>query len=185
MAIKIKKRYQKRQLPKELVNERIRFPNVLVIDDTGTNIGKVNTREAIEMAREKGLDLICINEGKGGETPVTKMQDYGKFKYERSKKEKETKKKQVVVENKEIRLTVNIGQHDLEVKAKKAREFLEDGNRVKVSLKFRGREMQHKEIGHETIMNFFKLVEDVSTIDKKPAFNTRFLDMYLAPVKRK
>ena len=185
MAIKIKKRYKKRSLPQELVNERIRFPRVLVIDTEGKNLGEMNTNRAKELAFDKGLDLICIKEPKDGSIPITKIQDYGKFKYEKSKKVKEAKRNQQIVENKEIRLTVNIGTHDMGTKAKKAIEFLDEGNRVKISLKFKGREMQHKQIGQETIMKFFEMIKEHAIIEKEPKLNTRFLDMYLAPINKK
>ncbi len=183
MAIKIKRKYSGRQRPAELINTWIKFPRVMVIGDDKKPIGEMSTSDALQMAQDQDLDLICINKGFGDKLPITVIQDYGKFKYNKSKKEKETKRNQSVVENKEIRLTVNIGQHDMETKARHAIEFFKDGNRVKVSLKYKGREMQHKEIGRETIMKFYDLVKDYSSIDKQPKIESRFLNMFLAPKK--
>ncbi|WP_029512587.1 translation initiation factor IF-3 [Mycoplasmopsis iners] len=166
-----------------MVNENIPFGKVYVIDADGEKMGVMPTREAIEKAKERKLDLVLISvEPK----PVVRMLDYGKFKYERKKKEKAAKEKQTFVQNRQIRLTPMIGDHDLLVKSRKAREFLLDGDRIKVSLKFRGRELARKELGENKLADFFKTLEDIAEITKEPTLvNERFLDMYLQPNKVK
>ena len=141
------------------------------------------TRVAVDKAKSAGFDLVIISDNPA--QPVAKILDYGKFKYERQKKRKEAKANQVVTENKEIRLTPMIGDHDIQTKARKAREFLEKGDRVKVSLKFRGREMARQDLGHATLDKFFKQVEDIAKIEKPALLAGRFLDMYLAKDKSK
>lgn len=144
----------------------------------------MSKREAIEKAKSSGYDLVIISDN--AQKPVAKILDYGKFKYERKKKRKEAKANLVVTENREIRLTPMIGENDLMVKSRKAREFILKGDRVKVSLKFRGREMARKELGYETLDRFFKSVEDVAKIEKEPLLTGgRFLDMYLTKDKAK
>ncbi|NQZ28942.1 MAG: translation initiation factor IF-3 [Mycoplasmatales bacterium] len=160
-----------------MVNRDIPFPKVFVIGNDGEKLGVMPTRAAIEKAKEQGFDLVIISPNP--KQPVAKILDYGKFKYERKKKRKEAKANQVVTNNREVRLTPMIGDHDLKVKAKKAKEFILAGDRVKVSLKFRGREMARQELGHETLKRFFAEVEDVAMITKQPQLNSRFLDMYI------
>lgn len=141
------------------------------------------TRDAaLEKAAEMKMDLVLISINP---KPIAKILDYGKFKYLRSKKKKEEKTKQSRTENRQIRLTPFIGDNDIKVKAKKAREFLLDGDFVKVSLKFKGREIQRPEFGHETLMKFYKEVENISSIAKEPTLNGKFLDMFLQQDKKK
>ncbi|MCP4336732.1 MAG: translation initiation factor IF-3 [Mycoplasma sp.] len=160
-----------------MLNEKIPFKKLFVIGNKGEKIGVMNTHEAVEKAKSDGYDLVVISPNP--KQPVAKILDYGKFKYERKKKRKETKANQSVTNNREVRLTPMIGDHDIKTKAKKAREFILSGDRVKVSLKFRGREMARQELGHETLERFFKEVEDIAVITKKPMLNSRFLDMYI------
>lgn len=124
--------------PDFLVNEEIKFPNVQVIDENGEKLGVIATSEAIDMAYEKGLDLVLVSQNQSN--PVCKFINYSKYKFEMSKRAKEAKKKQKVTEIKEIRLSPNIDKHDLEVKAKMATKFLDAGNKIKISMRFRGRE---------------------------------------------
>ncbi|KAF5279609.1 hypothetical protein FQR65_LT15357 [Abscondita terminalis] len=166
----------------EFINREIRFKQVIIISEDGSKIGPINKFEAIQMAEEKGLDLFQVGVQDGG-VAITKIIDYGKYKYEQKRKMKENKKNQVKTENREIRLTVNIGDHDIETKAKKAREFLIDGDRVKISLKFKGREIAYQQFGIETLNKFFAKIEDVAKIEKEAKLNTRFLDMYVVPKK--
>lgn len=141
-------------------------------------------REAVELAKSSGFDLVIISDNP--QQPVAKILDYGRFKYDRKKKRKEVKANQTVIENREIRLTPMIGDNDLLVKSKKAREFLMKGDRVKVSLKFRGREMSRKDLGYEKLEHFYKTLEDIAKIDKAPAFSSaKFLDVYLTRDKAK
>uniref|UniRef100_A0A6A7G646 Translation initiation factor IF-3 n=1 Tax=Hirondellea gigas TaxID=1518452 RepID=A0A6A7G646_9CRUS len=183
IAIKIKKRYQGRQRDthRDFINEGIRAKELLVIDQNGEKLGIISRAEALRKADEAELDLILISDK--GEITVAKIADYGKFKYERKKKESETKKNQKIIETKEVRLRPNIGQHDLDVKIKAARKFIEKGNRVKVSLSYRGREMANKEVGLQTINNFLDQFEDIAQIDKRPKLTGRFLDAYISPIK--
>ena len=128
------------------------------------------------------MDLVLISVDP---KPIAKILDYGKFKYLRSKRKKEEKSKQSRIETHQIRLTAFIGDNDIKTKAKKAREFILDGDIVKVSLKFKGREIQRPEFGHETLMKFYHEVEDIAFIAKEPILNGKFLDMFLQQDKKK
>ncbi len=185
IAIKIKKKYQGRTRQQDdiIYNEKIRAKIVLVINAEGVNIGEVPIDDALKMAYDQDLDLVQVSGNQ--EKPVTKIVDYGKYRFEKRKRQQEAKKNQKIVENKEVRLTTNIGVSDLEVKIKKAREFIEKGNNVKISLKYRGREMANKESGRETMQRFLESVEDVAVIDKKPVQRGYFLDAYISPKKKK
>lgn len=140
------------------------------------------TKKALEEASKRNLDLVLI--APKAPIPVAKIMDYGKYKFERKKKESEAKKNQTKIEQKEVRITPNIGKHDMETKAKHAIKFLQKGNRVKVSLQFRGRENANKEFGMQTMQNFLKLLEEDGTIEKAPKLGGRFLDAYLVPKKK-
>nr|Q05426.1 RecName: Full=Translation initiation factor IF-3 [Mycoplasmopsis fermentans]AAA25413.1 translation initiation factor IF3 [Mycoplasmopsis fermentans] len=173
----------KKPTAEHMINENIPFQKVFVIGANGEKVGVLSTREAIEMAKEQRLDLVLISVQP---KPIARILDYGKFKYERKKKQKAAKEKQTVIQNRQIRLTPLIGEHDLNVKARKAKEFLLDGDRIKVSLKFRGRESARPELGHKTLEKFYKAVEDLADIAKEAELvNDRFLDMYLQPNKIK
>ena len=154
---------------------------MLVITFEGEKLGVMSKKEALTKADDLDLDLVLISDK--SEMPVTKIIDYGKFKYERKKKESEAKRNQKQVETKEVRLRPNIGQHDLDVKIRAAIGFINKGNRVKVSLSYRGREMANKDVGFETINKFLKSLEEVAQIDKEPKMNGRFLDAYISPIK--
>lgn len=167
----------------DLVNERVRFPEVLLIGKNGEQLGKMSSREAYGIAVSNELDLLCV--APNANPPVCKIVNYGKYRFEQQKKAKESKKKQHVVEIKEIQLTPQIGQHDLETKAKNARRFLEDGNKVKIGVRFRGRQMSHVEVGEEVMNKFISLLEDVATIEKKPAMDGKWLNAVLAAKAKK
>nr|WP_084489757.1 translation initiation factor IF-3 [Mycoplasmopsis lipofaciens] len=173
----------KKPTAEHMINENIPFSKVFLLDANGEKIGVKPTREAIEIAKEQRLDLVLISvEPK----PIARILDYGKFKYERKKKQKIAKEKQTTIQNRQIRLTPMIGEHDLMVKSRKAKEFLLDGDRIKVSLKFRGRELARQDLGYDTLDKFFKTLEDIADITKEPVLNNnRFLDMYLQPNKNK
>ncbi len=182
IAIKIKKRYQGRQRDthRDFVNDDIKAKELLVIGPDGEKLGLLSREDALVKADEHELDLVLI--AVKATPPVAKIIDYGKFKYERKKKESESKKNQKVVETKEIRLRPNIGQHDIDTKIKHARGFLEKGNRVKISLSFRGRELANTDIGKQTLEAFVESLSDISTPDKPPKMvNGRFLDVLLMP----
>ena len=161
----IKKTYSKRtREPSVRINEHIRYDQIRVIDENGDQAGIMSSQEANELAASKNLDLVEI--APKGKPPVCKIIDYGKFRYELAKKEKENKKKQHKVELKTIRMmSVNIDKHDIEIKSKKARQFLEEGNKVKVFLQFRGREIVHRDMGKALLESFFGFLEDIAKFD--------------------
>ncbi|WP_029906055.1 translation initiation factor IF-3 [Mycoplasmopsis opalescens] len=166
-----------------MVNYDIPFPKVFVIGSNGDKIGVLPTTQAVQMAKDEGNDLVLIaTEPK----PIARILNYGKFKYERKKKQKIAKEKQTTIQNRQIRLTAMIGDNDILVKARKAREFLLDGDRIKVSLKFRGREVARPELGHQVLNKFYAHVEDLADIAKEATLvNERFLDLYIQPNKIK
>ena len=168
-------------IKQDFVNKEIRLRQVIIVGEDGSRQGPMNKFEAIQLAEEAGMDLLQV--GVQDNIAITKILDYGKFKYEQKKKQQELKKNQAKVENKEIRLTVGIGDHDLDTKARKAKEFLEAGDRVKISLKFKGREIAFQEFGMNTLNKFFAKIEDVAKIEKEAKLNSRFLDMYVVPKK--
>ena len=161
------------------INEEIRDKELRVIDETGEMIGIMSRDEALRLAEEKKLDLVNISPN--AKPPVCKILDYGKYRYEMQKREKEAKKKQKVTEVKEIRVSTFIEKHDLQVKANNAAKFLKNGDKVKVSLRFRGREKDYTARGREVMDKFAEVCSEVSTIDKKPTFEGRSLTMFLAP----
>lgn len=138
-----------------------------MIDENAGQVGLVKINDALKKAEAAGFDLVEISPN--SDPPVCKIMDFGKFKYELAKKEKETKKKQHVIVTKEIRLRPKIEEHDFDFKVKHARKFLEEGNRVKASVQFKGREMVHQEFGRRVMENFTKALEDIAKFDKEPA----------------
>lgn len=138
-----------------------------MIDENAGQVGLVKINDALKKAEAAGFDLVEISPN--SDPPVCKIMDFGKFKYELAKKEKETKKKQHVIVTKEIRLRPKIEEHDFDFKVKHARKFLEEGNRVKASVQFKGREMIHQEFGRRVMENFTKALEDIAKFDKEPA----------------
>ena len=166
----------------DLVNDNIRFKELLVIDYDGTQLGVMSKSEALQKAYDQDLDLLCVSANSN--PPVCKILDYSKFKFEMAKKEKEARKKQKVVELKEIRLSANIDTHDLEVKAKNANKFLKSGDKVKVSLRFRGRELSFVNKGREIIEKFVSLLED-GQIEKDPKLEGKFLNVIVSPKQSK
>ena len=161
------------------INEEIRDKELRVIDETGTMIGVMSREEALALAEEKKLDLVNVSPN--AKPPVCKILDYGKYRYETQKREKEAKKKQKTIQVKEIRLSTFIEDHDIQVKAKTACKFLKDGDKVKVSLRFRGRERDHTAKGREVMEKFAECCSEVGVMDKKPTFEGRSLTMILAP----
>ncbi|MBQ0079634.1 MAG: translation initiation factor IF-3 [Eubacterium sp.] len=162
-----------------LINEEIRAKELRVLSGDGQQLGIMSRQEALAMAEEKKLDLVCI--APQANPPVCKILDYGKYKYEMQKREKEAKKKQHTTEVKEIRLSTFIEDHDIMVKAKTGAKFLKSGDKLKVSLRFRGRERDYVSRGQEVMEKFAEAVADVSTIERKPKFEGRSLTMVLAP----
>lgn len=162
----------------DIVNERIRFPEVLVIGPNGESLGKMSRFEAYKKAEEYDLDLLCV--APQGKPPVCKIINYGKYRFEAQKKAKEAKKNQKIIEIKEVQLSPQIGQHDIETKVKAAIKFLEDGNKVKVGVRFKGRQMSHPEVGDEVLNKFLEYVKDYAVIKKKPVLDGRWLTCVLS-----
>ena len=166
---------------KELaINTEIRFKEVRVIDADGSQLGIIPIAKALEAAYSKDMDLVCMSPN--AEPPVCKVMDYGKYRFEQIKREKEAKKNQKVIEIKEIRIIgLGIDAHDLETKCNHANRFLKDGNKVKVAIRFRGREMGHSENGIALLEKFAKLCEEYGTIEKPAKLEGRNMLMFLAP----
>lgn len=162
-----------------LINEEIRDKELRVIDNDGTQLGIMSLEDALAAANDKKLDLVNISPN--AKPPVCKILDYGKYRYELQKREKEAKKKQKVTSVKEIRLSTFIEAHDIQVKAKTATKFLKDGDRVKVSLRFKGREKDYASKGLEVMRQFAESVASVGIIEKKAEFEGRSLIMIVAP----
>ncbi|MGI6264342.1 MAG: translation initiation factor IF-3 [Acutalibacteraceae bacterium] len=165
---------------KELqINEQIRDEEIRVIDDQGGQLGIMSARQAQAIADERQLDLVKISPA--AKPPVCKIMDYGKYRFEQAKREKEARKNQRVVEIKEIRLSLNIDVADFQTKARHATKFLQAGNKVKVSIRFRGREMGHPEIGLETMKRFAEVCAEVGAVEKPAKMEGRQMLMFLAP----
>ncbi len=161
------------------INEEIRFKEVRVIDSDGSQLGILPVKDALKAAYEKDLDLVNI--APTANPPVCKIMDYGKYRFEQAKREKEAKKNQKVVEIKEIRLGLSIDTHDFETKGNQAKKFLSSGNKVKVSIRFRGREMGHPEIGLDNMNRFAEYCSEVSVVEKPAKMEGRNMLMFLAP----
>lgn len=166
-----------------LINEQIRAKEVRVIDADGEQLGILATKKALDIAYDKGLDLVEI--APTSVPPVCRVMDYGKYRFDREKKEKEAKKKQQVVELKEVRLSYNIDKHDFETKLNHTLKFLGQGNKVKISMKFRGREMAHTEIGLDVMKKFGQACAEIGNIDKQPLLDGRQMLMFLSPKSAK
>ena len=166
-----------------LVNEEIRLKEVRVIGEEGEPIGIMSSDDALRLAYDKGYDLVLM--APQAQPPVCKIMDYGKYRFERDKKEKETKKKQTVLELKEIQLSCRIDTHDFETKVRHAQRFLESGNKVRVVMRFKGREMSHMAIGQEIMEKFRDACSELGNVDKAPVLDGRLLAMVIGPVKQK
>jgi translation initiation factor IF-3 len=166
------------------INEQIRVREVrLIRDDGGQQQGIISTLEALGIAKEMGLDLVEV--APNAVPPVVKILDYGKFKFENEKKVRDSKKKQKLLKLKEIRMQPKIDDHDLDFKSKHVREFLSDGNKVKVTVRFRGREMAHTELGLDVLNDVLARLEGGYVMDKQPAMEGRFMSMVLSPKSKK
>lgn len=164
-----------------MINEQIRDREVRLIGEDGQQLGIVSGREALRMAEEAGLDLVKI--APTAKPPVCKIVDYGKFRYEQTRKEKEAKKKQKTIEVKEIRLSPNIDKNDLNTKINAARKFLTKGDRVKITLRFRGREMAHMANSKHILDDFAESVADIAVVEKAPKVEGRSMTMFLTEKK--
>ena len=165
-----------------LMNEKIRVPEVRLIGAGGEQVGIVATSEAQRMAIDADLDLVMI--APGATPPVCKIIDYGKFKFEQSKKEKENKKNQKIVTIKEIRLSPGIGEHDIQAKLKHALKFLADGEKVKVSIRFKGRMITHSELGRKVLLNFVERCKEAGEMEGTPRMEGRSMHLMIAPLKK-
>lgn len=161
------------------INEQIRDPQVRLISAEGEQLGIVTAEEALQIATEAGYDLVKI--APNSVPPVCRIMDYGKYRFEQTKKEKEAKKNQRVIEIKEIRMSPGIDTNDFNTKLKNAQKFLADGDRVKVSVRFRGREMAHTEIGSELLKDFAEKCAEIANMDKAPKLEGRNMSMFLSP----
>ncbi|MCR4399749.1 MAG: translation initiation factor IF-3 [Syntrophomonadaceae bacterium] len=161
------------------INEEIRVREVRLIDENGEQVGIVPTREALQMSIEKNLDLVEI--APGAKPPVCRLMDYGKFRYEQSKRDKEARKKQRVITVKEVKMRPNIEQHDFLVKAKNAERFLLDGDKVKVTIMFRGREISHPQLGHKLCVRLAEQLASIATVEREPKLEGRNMTMVLNP----
>ena len=160
------------------INEQIKANKVQVIDEQGEKRGVMGIHDALDLAYEKKLDLVLV--APNAEIPVCKIMNYGKYKFEQSKKEKEAKKKQKIFEIKEIRITPNIEQHDFEFKLKNAQKFIEDGNKVKITVRFRGREMNYLKLGEQVLNKFIEELAEIYNVEKKPLLEGKNMFIILA-----
>lgn len=160
-----------------MINEQIRDKEIRLIGENGQQLGVMSPREAMAMAEEAGLDLVKV--APTANPPVCKIVDYGKYKYEQLRKEKEAKKKQRIIEIKEIRLTPNIDTNDLNTKVNAARKFLSKGDKVKITMRFRGREMAHMNSSKHILDDFAQSLSDVATVEKEPKVEGRSMTMFL------
>ncbi len=155
--------YIRQELP---INGQIKAKEIQLIGDNGEKLGRFNLKDALEQAEEKGLDLVLV--APQANPPVCKIMNYGKYKFEQAKKEKEAKKKQKVAEIKEIRITPNIEEHDFGFKLKNSRKFIEDGNKLKITVKFKGREVNNSNLGENVLNKFIEELSDIAIVEKKP-----------------
>ncbi|MCC6381091.1 MAG: translation initiation factor IF-3 [Dehalococcoidia bacterium] len=165
------------------MNERIRVPEVRLIDEEGRQVGVVRTAEAIGMARERNVDLVEV--AAQASPPVARLMDFGRYKYEQSKKEREAKKHQVNVQLREVRMKPKIDEHDIDFKTRTARKLLKQGDKVKVTVMFRGREITHPQIGKNLLERVLKSLDDIALLEKDALLEGRHMTMILSPDKKK
>lgn len=174
---------RKPKQPDDLVNERVRFKEVLVIDQNGDQLGVKSSREALNIAYDTNLDLVCV--APNAKPPVCRIMDFGKYRFEQQKKAREMKKNSKVVTLKETQLSVTIDTHDKNVKLKRTLKWLEEGNKVKVAIRFRGRQLAHVDLGKKVIDDFVEECAEVGQIEKPAKLEGRTLTAILAPKKKK
>jgi len=161
------------------VNEEIRTKEVRLVSETGEQLGIMHPKDALNIALSKGLDLVEV--APAAKPPVCRIMDIGRFRYEQSKREREARKKQRIINIKEVKLRPNIEDHDFEVKAKNAIRFLEDGDKVKVTIMFRGRELTHPQLGRELLERMALVVQEIAAVEKNPKLEGRNMTMILSP----
>jgi translation initiation factor IF-3 len=176
------KKYKPRE-PQIRANRRIRVPEVRVIDSNGEQLGVMPTERALEAAMEQGLDLVEVSPT--ARPPVCRIMDFGKYKYEQSKRQKQSKKKQHAASVKEVKLRPKTEEHDYQFKKRHAEEFLERNHKVKFTLMFRGRELDHKERGRQMLDRMAEDLSHVGTVEREPRFEGRIMVMYMAPLGAK
>ena len=165
-----------------LINEDIREKEVRLIGENGESLGeKVPTAQALKMAYDRGLDLVLI--APQATPPVCRIMDYGKYRFDREKKEKEARKKQQTIELKEVQLSCRIDVHDFETKARNAQKFLAAGNKVRVVVRFKGREMAHQELGRDVLTRFEEAMKPAGVVEKRPVLDGRLMSMVVVPAK--
>ena len=162
-----------------MINEEIRDREVRVVDQNGEQLGVMSSRDALALAEQRQLDLVKI--APQARPPVCKLMDYGKYRFEQSKKERELRKNQKIITVKEVRLSATIEDHDVDVKYKNAVKFLKEGNKVKVTIRFRGRQITHSEIGREIMLDFAERIKEYGTVDKAPVIEGRNMSMIISP----
>jgi translation initiation factor IF-3 len=166
-----------------VINEKIRARELRTIDDEGNQLGILPSREALRIAQEKGLDLVLV--AADANPPVAKIMDYGRHKFETEKRTREARKKQHTVTLKELTLSYKIGEHDYQVRLRSLQRFISEGDKVKVTIRFRGREVQHTNLATELLLRFAKDVEENAVIEREPKAEGRTLFIILAPKKEK
>ncbi len=164
------------------VNEQIRVPDVRVIDHDGKQLGVMPTRQALAVAAERGLDLVEI--APNAEPPVTRIIDYGKFTYQKARRERDARKAQKTTDVKEIRLRPKTGEHDIGYKMRDARRFLQRGDKVRLRVIFRGREMAHMDLGRQMLARLAGELQDVGSVEQSPSLEGRTMNLVLAPLKK-
>ena len=165
-----------------IMNDAIRANELRVLSDDGEQFGIISRSEALQIAEEKGLDLVLVSPD--AKPPVAKIMDYGKHKYELEKKKKEAKKKQKIIDVKEVKFSCKIAENDINYKVKHAREFLEKGKHVKLRVFLRGREMANPEWGIEVLNRVWPMLEDIGNLESKPTQEGRYINMYVTPLKK-
>ncbi|ACB51926.1 translation initiation factor IF-3 [Crocosphaera subtropica ATCC 51142] len=175
----IDKRRTQRDLPK--INERIRFPEVRVIDSDGSQLGIITPEEALNVAQERDLDLVLVSET--AKPPVCRIMDYGKYKFEQEKKAREAKKKQHTADVKEVKMRYKISEHDYQVRVNQAKRFLKSGDKVKATITFRGREIQHSNLAQELLSRMAADLKELAEIQQAPKREGRNMMMLMSPKK--
>jgi translation initiation factor IF-3 len=163
------------------INERIRFPKIRLIDTDGKQLGIMSPRDALKLAEEKELDLVLLSDK--ADPPVCKIMDYGKYKFEQEKKAREARKKQHTAEVKEVKMRYNIGEHDYNVRLRSAQQFVADGDKVKATVMFRGREIQHSDLAETLLRRLARDLEPVAELQQVPKKEGRNMTMILSPKK--
>ena len=178
-ATTIFRRCSKIAIQNHLLNDEIREPEVRLISENGEQLGIMSGEEALRIAEERDMDLVLISPQ--AKPPVCRIMDYGKFRFEQTKKEKEARKNQHTIEVKEIRMSPGIGDNDFNTKLKNGQKFLAEGNRLKVTVRFRGREMAHTNIGEQLLTDFAAQCSELATMDKNPKLEGRNMSIFLSP----